>query len=111
MAFVGQYAESAARQFYADLFFFSSSSPSEDGAITDYSEEEVALRKAMLGHSRASVLLCNSAKIGTVSAFSVATLSEIDYLVTDAPLPFAMMERNHLTLLKEQDGAYLYQSK
>ncbi len=97
-AFVGYTAEESIGQFNADLFFFSTSSLLEDGQIFDYSEEEVAIRRAMLRHSKKAVLLCNTAKIGTVSAFFVASLSQIDYLVTDSPISQAMAQNNGLTL-------------
>ena len=108
MAFIGQSAEETVRRFCADLTFFSTSSLSEDGRISDYSEEEVPIRNAMLRHSRKSVLLCNSAKIGTHSAFCITSLAKIDYLVTDAPLPSTIGEDFGLSLLREQEGAYLY---
>ena len=108
MAFVGQFAEDTVRRFNADLFFFSASALSGEGLVSDYSEEEVALRRAMLRTCRQSVLLCNVAKLGTVSAFSLATLSEIDYLVTDAPISDTMEKECNLSLIKESDGAYLY---
>lgn len=108
MAFVGQNAEECARQFYADLFFFSTSSLSEDGIITDYSEEEVALRRVMLRQSPQSVFLCDSDKIGTSSPFFMTALSHIDYLITDAPLSSALLRTCGHSLVQVQDGAYLY---
>ena len=108
MAFVGLHAEETLRQFNADLLFFSTSSLSENGMISDYSEEEIPMRKLMLRQSAQSVFLCDSAKIGTTSAFFTTSLSEVDYLVTDAPLPVAMIQSNNLQLQKELGGAYLY---
>ena len=108
MAFAGQVAEDTVSRFNADLFFFSTSSLSEDGQISDYSEEVVALRVAMLRRSEKSVLLCNSEKIGTRSAFCLASLSEVDYLVTDAMLPSTTVGSCRIFLLREQDGAFLY---
>ncbi len=111
MAFAGQSAEECVRRFNADLFFFSTSSLSSAGLISDYSEEEVSLRQVMMSRSKKSVLLCNSAKLGTTSPFSQALLSDVDYLIIDAPLPPAMAENAKLSLLRESDGAYLYHNE
>lgn len=108
MAFVGQHAEETVKQFNADLMFFSASSVSEDGKISDYSEEEIALRRRMLTQSKRVVFLCNSAKIGTVSAFYAFSLSQVDDLITDAPLSPAIMQAYGFSLTREQGGAYLY---
>ena len=110
LAFVGQRAEETVRQFNADLFFFSCAALSEDGMISDYSEEETSLRQAMRQKSKRAVFLCDSAKIGKQTAFFAFSLSEIDYLVTDAPLPPALLERIPMTLFSEQDHAYLYRN-
>ena len=93
----------------ADLFFFSASSLSLDGRISDYSEEETALRRVMHRHSRRSVFLCDAAKIDTVSAHHILTLAEIDALITDAPLGEELLRACDLTLTRAEDGAYLYQ--
>ena len=110
LAFVGRQAEESVRNFNADLLFFSSSSLGTDGTISDYSEEETALRRAMRQHCRKTVFLCDSGKFGTVSAFRAFSLSELDYAVTDAPLDASLLKAADMILLKEQDGAFLYQN-
>lgn len=109
LAFVGQKAESAVKDFNADLFFFSASSLSLDGRISDYSEEETALRRVMHRYSHRTVFLCDAAKIGTVSAYHAFTLAEINDLITNAPLGEEFLKTCGLTLTLEQGGAYLYQ--
>lgn len=108
MAFVGNLAEEAAARFNADYFFFSSSSLDEDGTISDYSEEETALRRIMMKHSRYTVFLCDSEKFDSRSAYRIARLEEISYVVTDRPLPDRILRENGLTLKKQTDGALLY---
>ena len=108
LAFVGQRAEETVRQFNADLFFFSCAALSADGMISDYSEEETALRQCMRRQSKKTVFLCDSAKIGKQTAFYAFSLSEIDYLVTDAPLPEQLLLKVPLALELEQDHTYLY---
>lgn len=109
MAFVGSAAEETAARFNADLFFFSSSSLDEEGFISDYSEEETALRAIMKQRSRQSVFLCDSEKFNTRSAYRMTALSQIDHVFTDHPLPDGLLEKNGLKLNKQTDGACWYQ--
>lgn len=111
MAFVGQYAEETVSRFHADLFFFSSSSLSSDGMISDYSEEEIALRRTMQAHCQKSVFLCDSGKFNSQSAFYSCSLSDVAYTITDSPLPEDLQHISGFSLLKQQDGAWLYQQK
>lgn len=108
LAFAGPVAERAVTGFNADLMFFSSSSLDGKGMISDYAEEETALRLAMHERSQRSVFLCDSAKFDHSSPFCLFTLSEVDYTVTDAPLPESVLLAQGLTLLKASDGAFLY---
>ena len=108
MAFVGSQAEEAVRRYNADWLFFSSSSLDNDGMISDYSEEETALRIAMRTGAQRSVFLCDSTKIGKASAFRAFSLSEVDCIVTDTPLPESMLNTHGFVLQKNEGGAFLY---
>ena len=108
MAFVGRAAEESAARFNADLFFFSSSSLDEEGVISDYSEEETALRTVMKNRSRQTVFLCVSEKFNSRSAYRMTALREIDHIFTDAPLQEDLLHRNHLILHKQTEDAFWY---
>lgn len=108
MAFVGTQAEDAVRKFNAEWLFFSSSSIDENGIISDYSEEETALRVAMHKGARRSVFLFDSSKFGKSSAFRAFSLSDIDYIVTDASLPSALTERYGFEIVASESGAFMY---
>lgn len=110
-AFVGRGAEETVRRFNAEWLFFSSSSLSDDGTISDYSEEETSLRIAMRGGARRSVFLCDSTKFGNSSAFRAFALSDIDYAVTDAPLSESMLKANGFNLVRSEDGAFMYRNQ
>lgn len=86
-AFAGSRAEAFVRSFSADIMFFSSSALGFDGKITDYSDMETSLRKAMLENSICKVFLCDESKFGKKSTFVLTQLSEVDHIVTDLPLP------------------------
>ena len=110
-AFVGRISEETVKNFYADIMFFSSSSFDDSGIISDYSEEETALRKAMRDHSQATVFLCDSGKFHTRSAFRAFSVCEIDYLVSDERIPEELAEKCGLSIYMEDDGAVMYHKK
>lgn len=110
MAFAGRFAEKTVAEFNADIMFFSCSGLSLDGIVSDYSEEEIPLRQVMHQRSKKTVFLCDSGKFGTASAFREFLLSELDYVVTDEPLPDEILENSGFVLETESDGAYLYKN-
>ena len=86
--FLGTTAIDFLRTVNADLLFFSSQSLSEDGDITDSSEEETAIRKVMLRQAKKKVFLCDSTKIGEKKMFSLCHADEVDVIICDEELPF-----------------------
>ena len=59
------------------MLFFSSQGISDTGDITDSSEEEVALRKAMFESSREQYFLCDPSKIGPEFPFVLCNTDDI----------------------------------
>ena len=110
MAFVGNVAEKTVSGFNADIMFFSSSSLSGDGSISDYAEEETSLRLAMHSRSRISVFLCDSEKFQKSSAFCLLELKSTDYVVTDAMLDSSLIELQGFELIESKNGAYMYKN-
>lgn len=109
LAFVGISAEKSVSTFYADIMFFSIASLSDDGIISDWSEDEAMLRVEMAKNSDKTVLMCDSSKIGTRSTFKLFTLANIDYVITDKKLSSELIEKYFLTLISS-DPAYIYKS-
>lgn len=83
MAFVGNLAEDAIEQFHVDKYFFSVSSLSNDGVLSDGGEPENRLHRLMLRQHCQKICLLDSSKIGTQSIFRVGTISQLDYIVSD----------------------------
>lgn len=81
--FTGPAAEAYIRSVYADIVFFSSQGLSEDGDITDVSEEETALRRAMLAHAKYKIFLCDTSKLGVQKIFRLCNKSEIDEIISN----------------------------
>ena len=84
--YVGTLAEEFIRKFNADVCFFSVSSLTPDGKLTDNSIAENQISKAMIECSKKSVLLLNSQKIGEPYLNTVCTLRDIDFVVSEADI-------------------------
>ncbi len=93
-AFAGSAAEEFIRGFSADIMFFSSSALASDGKICDWSEAETSLRRIMLKNSRIKVFMCDETKFGKHSAHILGTLSDVDCIITDKPLPESFTYRH-----------------
>ncbi len=76
--FVGHFAESFIRQIKADALFFSSQGVSENGDITDSSEEEIALRRAMIESSKEQYFLRDGSKVGKDFPFVLCNVADIN---------------------------------
>jgi DeoR family fructose operon transcriptional repressor len=76
--FVGHFAESFIRQIKADALFFSSQGVSENGDITDSSEEEIALRRSMIESSKKQYFLCDNSKVGKDFPFVLCNVADIN---------------------------------
>lgn len=109
-AFVGRHAEETVNGFNADMMFISVASLDSEGMLSDFSEEELALRLIMKKRCEKTVLLIDSEKIEKKSAFRIFPLSEIDYIVTNTPLSDHLIERYRLTVLRRSEHAILYQN-
>ncbi len=82
-ALVGQIAEATVSSMYADLCFFSSQGITEDGIITDYSEDETRLRRCMIQNSAKSIFLYDKSKLGKRFLFRVCKESDLYTTITD----------------------------
>jgi DeoR/GlpR family transcriptional regulator of sugar metabolism len=82
-ALVGSIAQNTISQFYANICFFSTQGITEDGIITDHSEQETLLRQMMLKNSNKKVYIHDSSKLGKQFAFKVCEQGELDYIITN----------------------------
>lgn len=87
LAFGGNYAQEMIPHFNIDICFFSSYGINEKGWIVDYSELETQMRKVVLSHCAKRVFLCDQSKFMKNSVFNLVRLADLDYIITDAPLP------------------------
>lgn len=71
----------------ADFFFFSCDALSEDGQLTDNSQEESILRSRFMKFARNNVLLIDSSKLNKKCWYNLCSLSDLDYCFCNAELP------------------------
>lgn len=87
-ALIGPAAENYLRNVTADLLFFSSQGVTEDGVISDVSEEENALRRVMIERAERRYFLCDSSKIGVRKMFTLCRAEELSGVICDKNLPW-----------------------
>ena len=80
---IGGDAAATFERVRADWLFFSAASLSEDGTVSDLSREEVLVREAMLRNAKNRVLLCDSEKHGTRSAYKQCELRELSLWIDE----------------------------
>ncbi|MEZ5715508.1 MAG: DeoR/GlpR family DNA-binding transcription regulator [Paracoccaceae bacterium] len=86
---LGPQVETFFRRYQADFGVFGVGGVAEDGTLLDFSEEEVAVRLAILRNCRRSILLLDHSKFGRGAHVRGGRLSDPDCIITDAPLPEA----------------------
>ena len=78
---------------YADVCFFSCAGFTREQGAMEFSDENVAVKRAFYRNSKLHILLCDSTKFGKQYFFNLFTLHEIDYIVTDKrPVNSALVE-------------------
>ncbi len=82
-SYIGCDAVRTISSYNADIAFFSCRGISDDGFLSDNSVKENEVRRAMLGHSKRKVFLCNSDKIGNKYFNNLCHVSEIDDIISD----------------------------
>ena len=83
IAFVGNQTEQFVSGINADLFFFSSRGYTEGGTITDSSEQEAAVKKAMLKNAARSYYLCDSSKRDKKYAFNICSVKDVCEIIDE----------------------------
>lgn len=92
-ALVGPEAERFIRSVNIDLLLFSSEGVSREGEISDSSERETSLRRALLERSERKVFLCDASKLGVRRMFQLCSVREVDDIICDIPLTFDAGEK------------------
>ncbi|MGI3778596.1 MAG: DeoR/GlpR family DNA-binding transcription regulator [Janthinobacterium lividum] len=80
---VGHMAVQLIRQFSVDLAVIGTSAIDADGTLLDYDLREVQVSRAIIENARRVILVADSSKFTRRAPVRIATLDEIDVLVTD----------------------------
>lgn len=92
-ALTGAAAEETFRSIHADWAVFSARALTDDGVIYDVHSNEVALRKIMIENADKSLFLCDSSKISVTATYRQCSLSDVNYIVSDKPIPHHIVEK------------------
>ncbi len=84
---VGEAAVDFINQFKADYAVIGVSAIDEDGSLLDYDFREVRVAKAIMANARHLILVADQMKLSRTATVRLGHLSQVDTLVTDAPLP------------------------
>ena len=82
MAYVGSVAADTVRKVYFDAVFFSSAA-FDESVISDWSEEETVLRRAVIEQSAKRYFLADGSKQGKRYTHIVCRLSEVDEIISE----------------------------
>jgi DeoR family fructose operon transcriptional repressor len=92
-SYVGEFARGMLRGINADIVFFSARGIGYDGKVTVSSTDD-DIHKAMIENSAKTCLMADSTKFGKTHPFTICNISEVDYVVTDKPLPPQLEHKN-----------------
>lgn len=82
MAYVGATAIATVRNIYFDATFFSCAA-FDDTSMSDWSEDEAILRRAVIEQSRKRYFLADSSKRGKRFTYTVCQVGELDGIITE----------------------------
>ncbi len=104
MSYSGRIAEETIRKnYYANKFFFSCRGATIQRGLTESTEEDAAIKKAMLDSSETAIFLCDYKKIGKLGVPVISDFKPIDTLITDVKFTDewrAMLEYNDVELIE-----------
>ncbi|MBQ9757786.1 MAG: DeoR/GlpR transcriptional regulator [Clostridia bacterium] len=93
-SFVGRLAEKSIEEdYFANKMFFSSKGITADVGILESNESESGIKQRMFENSNEKYYLCDNGKIGGVGFVKLASIGEIDFLITNATLDDRLKEK------------------
>ncbi len=75
-----------------DMAFIGVSGCSVESGFTCGTEGDMLVKNMVIGKARSSVVMCGKEKLSCLMPYTFATFSDIDYLITDAPMPPAFVQ-------------------
>lgn len=93
MDFFGISSENSIESFYAKKVFFSTTGFDIQYGATSSFEVVARLQRLMIQNAATAIFLCDHSKFGKTCYNKVADVEDMDYLITDEPLPKEWIER------------------
>ncbi len=90
---VGDLTTAAIERFKVDTAIIGTSALDSDGDLLDFDPQEVRVSRAILRQSRQSFLVADASKLTRAAPVKIASLSELDAIFTDRPLPELLSAR------------------
>lgn len=90
---VGTLAVDTVKQFKFDVAVIGCSALDLDGDLLDFDLDEVRVAQVILSQSRTAVAVADHSKLQRTAPARIASLAELQTLVTDATLPQSLMQR------------------
>lgn len=84
---VGELTTQFIEQFKVDFAVIGTSALDQDGDLLDFDLAEVRVSRAILKQARRKILVADHSKLGRAAPARIASLSELDVIVTDRALP------------------------
>lgn len=89
---VGELTTQFIEQFKVDFAVIGTSALDQDGDLLDFDLAEVRVSRAILKQARRKILVADHSKLGRAAPARIASLSELDVIVTDRALPAALAQ-------------------
>lgn len=90
---VGDLAAAAVEAFKVDHAVIGTSALDLDGDLLDFDAQEVRVSRAIIRQARRVFLVADASKLTRAAPVRIASLSEVDVLFTDRPLPESLAQR------------------
>lgn len=106
---VGEATVDFIKQFKVDYAVIGSSAIDEDGSLLDYDYREVKVAQAIIENARQTILVADSMKLERSAPVRIGHLTQMDYIVTDKPLPKKLQElcaENDVIIKVTKDSAF-----
>lgn len=90
---VGDLTTQAIAAFKVDFAVIGTSALDADGDLLDFDPQEVRVSRAIIAQARRILLVADATKFGRAAPVRIASLGDLDAIVTDRPLPAALAAR------------------
>ena len=87
LALSGQNTLEMLEKINIDMAFIGVSGCSVDSGFTCGTEGDMLVKRLVIQKARTSVLMCTQEKLRCLMPYTFATMKDVDYLISDAPMP------------------------